>query len=98
MKEAHHDVGDLHAGVVDIVLNIDRVPSRSQQANESVAKNGVAQMADVGRLVGINAGVLDQDFAADVGRAFARVTRNSDASRHFARARAARSRFNRALI
>jgi hypothetical protein len=34
-----------------------------QQTHERVAENGVAQMPDVRRLVGIDAGVLDQNFS-----------------------------------
>ena len=98
VHETDHHVGHLHAGVVDIVLNIDRMPSRPQQANESVAENGISQMPDVGRLVGIDAGVLDQDLAADVGCALARVAVDAAGVSPFARSRAASSRFRRALM
>ncbi len=67
----------MHAGVVDVVLHIDHVPSRTQQADEGIAKNRVAQMTNVRGLVGINAGMLDQNLAADIGRAFARVARRA---------------------
>ena len=70
-NESDHHVGHLHAGVVDVVLHVDGVPGGAQQANKSVAQNGVAQMPDVRRLVGIDAGVLDQNLAANVGSAFA---------------------------
>ena len=43
----------------------------AQQANEGVAEDRVAQVADVRGLVGIDAGVLDEDLAADVGGSFA---------------------------
>ena len=49
--EAHHHVGHLHAGVVDVVLHFDAVAAGAQHAHESVAQRGVAQMADVRRLV-----------------------------------------------
>ena len=53
--EADDDVGDLHAGVVDVVLHVDRIAAEAQQADEGVAENGVAQVADVRGLVGIDA-------------------------------------------
>ena len=60
MQESDHDVGHLHAGVVDVVLHIDLVAGGAQQADKRVAEDGVAQMADVRGLVGIDAGVLDE--------------------------------------
>ena len=48
----------------------------AQQPDEGIAENGIAQMPDVRRLVGIDAGVFDQNLAADVGRAFAIVARD----------------------
>ena len=62
MGEADHDIGDLHTGVVDIVLNIDFPARMPQQADEGVAENGVAQMSDVRGFVRINAGVFNQDL------------------------------------
>src|ERR1035438_4388155 len=78
MKEPDHDIGNLHPSVVDVVLNIDCVPSRSQQADESVAEDGVSQMPNVRSLVGIDSGVLNQDFAADVSSALIGMIGNSD--------------------
>ena len=60
MQKSHHHIGHLHAGVVDVVLHIDFLPGGAQQAHKRVAQNGVAQVADVRGLVGIDAGVLDQ--------------------------------------
>ena len=60
VQEADDHVGHLHAGVVDVVLHIDLLAGGAQQAHEGVAQNGVAQMADVRGLVGIDAGVLHQ--------------------------------------
>ena len=65
MQKAHHHIGHLHAGVVDVVLHIDLLPGSAQQADECVAQNGVAQMSDVRGLVGIDAGVLDQRMTLD---------------------------------
>ncbi len=73
MDEADDDVGDLHAGVVDVVLDADFVAGLvgvgAEQALEGVAEDGVAEVADVRGLVGVDAGVLDEAEAgaADVG-------------------------------
>ena len=50
----------------------------AQQANERVAQDGVAQVSNVRGFVGIDRGVLDQNLAADVGRAFAGMAEGSD--------------------
>ena len=58
VKGGHH-VSHLHAGVVDVVLHLDSTAERAQQAHERVAEHGVAEMADVRRLVGVDVRVLD---------------------------------------
>ena len=40
----------------------------AQQPHERVAENGIAQVADVRRFVGIDAGVLDQNLARKLRR------------------------------
>ena len=60
MQKSHHHIGHLHAGVIDVILYIHLLPGGAQQAHKRVAQNGVAQVADVRGLVGIDAGVLDQ--------------------------------------
>ena len=67
--EAHHHVGHLHAGIVDVVLHLHAMAARAQHADEGVAQRGVAQMADMRRLVGVDIGVLDDDLLARAGRA-----------------------------
>ena len=63
VEKAHYHVGHLHTSVVDVVLDID-VPARElQQAHESIAEHCVSQVPDVGGLVGIYAGVLNQNLA-----------------------------------
>ena len=62
MQKSHHHIRNLHAGVVDVVLHVDFLPGGAQQAHKCVAEDGVAQMADVRGLVGIDAGVLDQSM------------------------------------
>ena len=59
LRQAHDHVGDLHAGVVDVVLHVDLASGRAQQANEGVAQDGVAQMPDMRGFVGIDRRVLD---------------------------------------
>ena len=56
------DVGDLHAEVVDVVLDLDWRAAKLQRARQRVAERGVAEMADVRRLVRIDRGVLDDCF------------------------------------
>ena len=73
MDEADDDVGDLDAGVVDVVLDADLVAALvgvgAEEALEGVAEDGVAEVADVRGLVRVDAGVLDEAEAgaADVG-------------------------------
>ena len=87
LGEADHDVGDLDSGVVDVVLDFDRHAAEAQDADERVAERGVPEMADVGRFVRIDRGVLD-DRLAGIGprdrRALAgssRARRNAGRSR-----------------
>ena len=61
--EADDDVGDLDAGVVDVVLHFDRDAAEAQHAHQRVAERGVAQVADVRRLVRIDRRVLDDRLA-----------------------------------
>ncbi len=73
VDEADDDVRDLDAGVVDVILHAYFVTALevvgAEKALEGVAEDGVAEVADVGGLVGIDAGVLDEAEAgaADVG-------------------------------
>ena len=57
--EADDHVGDLNAGVVDVVLRFDRRPLEAERADQRIAERGVAQVADVRRLVRVDGGVLD---------------------------------------
>ena len=66
--EADDDVGHLHAGVVDVVLNFDALAAGAKHAHEGVAERGIAQVPDVRCLVGIDVGVLDDDFLIGVLR------------------------------
>ena len=62
LHEAEDDVHDLDAGVVDVVLDLDLLALVAQAAGERVAEAGVPQVADVGRLVGVDVRVLDDDL------------------------------------
>jgi len=66
VQEADDHVSHLHAGVVDVVLHLHPPAVEAEQAHEAVAQDGVAQVPDVGRLVGIDVGVL-HDGLAGVG-------------------------------
>jgi len=64
VQKSDNHVGHLHAGVVDIVLHVHLLPGGAQQANECIAKNRIAQVADVRCFVGIDAGVLNERMNA----------------------------------
>jgi hypothetical protein len=49
---------------VDVVVHLDLVPVGAQDAANGVAEHDVAKVADVGLLVGIDAGVFDHDLLA----------------------------------
>ncbi len=59
LPEADSDVGYLHAGIVDVVLDFDLAAEESQQTAEGVAERGVAQVPDVRGLVRVDGRVLD---------------------------------------
>ena len=71
--KAHHDVRDLDAGVVDVVLRLDRAPARAQHADEGVAQHRIPQVADVRGLVGIDVGVLDDGLFGGLDRLHRRL-------------------------
>ena len=62
VDEAENYVGNLHAGVVDVILDFDQAAGVTQEAREGVAQDRVANVADVGGFVWIDAGVLDDCF------------------------------------
>ena len=63
MHEPDDYVRDLHAGVVDVVLDFHAVATRLENSDEGVSQHRVSHMADMGRLVGIDAGVFDHQLA-----------------------------------
>ncbi len=62
-QEGDDHVRDLHAGIVNVVLNLHAVAGVPQDTRHGVAEDGVAHMADMRGFVGIDAGVFDDDFA-----------------------------------
>ena len=86
VDEPRDDVGDLDARVVQVVLDLDRVAEECRRADEDVAEDGVAQVADVRRLVRVDVRVLDDDLAraragAGSGAASKRARRGAPRSR-----------------
>ena len=51
VRQPNHYIGYLHPCVVDVVLHIDPLPGRAQHQHECVAKNGIAQVTDVGGFI-----------------------------------------------
>jgi len=68
VNKADHDIRNLHAGIVDVVLHLDAPPGATKQAHERVAQRRVAQVADVRSLVWIDICVSTMYLAAP-GRA-----------------------------
>jgi hypothetical protein len=67
MSESHDHVSNLHASVVNVILNVDFPSCKTQKPDEGVAKNCISQVADVGGLVGIDARVLDENLSGGNG-------------------------------
>ena len=59
VEKTDHHVGQLHPGVVDVVLHLDGMAQCPVHPHQHVAQGGVAQVADVSSLVRIDIGVLD---------------------------------------
>src|SRR6185436_17664399 len=62
LLKSDDDVGDLDAGVVDVVLHFHWMAAKPQDAHQRVAERRVAQVADVRGLVRVDRGVLDDRF------------------------------------
>ena len=62
MLEADDDVGDLDAGVVEVVLDLDALAEPAEEVDEDVAEDGVSEVPDVRGLVRVDVRVLDDDL------------------------------------
>ena len=62
VEEADDHVGDLDTGVVDVVLDFRLVTQNSKGPGEDVAQHGIAEVADVRRLVRVDVRVFDDDL------------------------------------
>jgi hypothetical protein len=62
LHEAEDDVDDLDARVVDVILDLDLLALEAQTAGQRVAEAGIAEMTDVGGLVRVDVGMLDDDL------------------------------------
>ena len=63
VRETNDHIGHLHTGIVDVILHIHFPARITQQPNKRVSEHRIPQVTDMRRLVGINAGVLDQNLA-----------------------------------
>ena len=63
LAKRNHHVRHLHAGVINVVLHGNFVARVAQHPHHRVAQHRIAQVPDVRGLVGIDAGVLDDDPA-----------------------------------
>ena len=61
-EQSDDHVSHLHAGIVDVVLDLHALARVPENPHHRVAEHGVAHVSDVRGLVGINAGMFDDDF------------------------------------
>ena len=62
VDETDNNISDLYAGVVDVVLDVDLTSAGAQQANEGIAKDGVAEVADVSCFIRVYGGMFNDYF------------------------------------
>jgi hypothetical protein len=72
-EETDHDIRHLYAGVIDVVLDFDLVSDVPKTSDQNITENGVPQVSDVGGLVGVDIGVLNDGFGGEL-RFFAPLT------------------------
>ena len=80
IEHPYHNVGHLDPGVVDVVLDLHLGAEAAQAAAQNVAQHRVTEVADVGGLVGVDCGVLDDCFGA--GQSLAGVLAGEEAGQH----------------
>src|ERR1700675_525558 len=59
VHEAYNHIGNLNAGVVNVVLYFDSIAGGLQNSNEGVAEHGISYMSDVRGFIWIDARVLN---------------------------------------
>ena len=76
-EETDHDIRHLDSRVVDVVLDLDLVSEVAQAAHQDVTEHRVAQMPNVGRLVGVDVRVLDDRLSRGIGPAVVLLAQDS---------------------
>src|ERR1700693_5765986 len=66
IHKSNNHIGDLYPGVIDVILHLQRAASVPQHSRDGVAQHGVSHMPNMRRLIWINAGVLDYNFARTI--------------------------------
>src|SRR6266478_3978962 len=74
VQESDHNVRHLHAGVVDVVLNLHFAARVPQDPHHRVAQHRIPRVSDVRRLIRVDTRVLDDDFLSP---AFLSLTRSA---------------------
>ena len=59
VEDADHHVRHLHTGVVDVILYLDARTEVAEAPPENVSEDRISEVADMGRLVGVDGSVLD---------------------------------------
>src|ERR1039458_1792700 len=62
--ECGNNIGNLHARVINVVLDLNGFASRSHHTHKSIAQHGVSQVSNMCGLVWIYVGMLDDNFPA----------------------------------
>jgi hypothetical protein len=62
IHETDNNVGDLDPGVVDIVLDLDALSGRLEDALKRVAEDRISDVADMCGLIRVDGRVLDADL------------------------------------
>ena len=62
LQEPIDDVGHLNPRIVDVILDLHVPPLGPEHPHQGVSQDGVAEMTDVGRLVGVDVGMFDNNL------------------------------------
>ena len=60
--EADDDIGNLNAGIIDVILDFHLAAGGAQHADERIAQHRVAEVADVRRFIGVDVRVFHDHF------------------------------------